>query len=292
AVPGFEDFALEGRRAIEPGQPARSLLYHALASPRVGVDKATSGITLFPTPAEIESIENFVYASAGVSIEDLRQRYPGAPFAIGVFSCEYRPAINTVHRCHADMCYSRTGISRVGVAPARYDPVARGYTPFDDDPRKVRVLPCRYAAYIAVQLAGNDAQFGPMQFRRRETITKDFGGRIATVVLPGDEERNFWVPLHKLFSGPECLRGLDLRVSLRATHVNEKLKRVHLALGAQGYLTGWQEPALGRKPFKFEDGLAEISTNRSDGEGLLVPIPHERLVEQARTSDGKLVTFM
>jgi hypothetical protein len=33
--PGFEDFAMEGRRGIEPGSPARSLLYHALASPNV-----------------------------------------------------------------------------------------------------------------------------------------------------------------------------------------------------------------------------------------------------------------
>src|SRR5262245_5552391 len=248
-VPGFEDFALEGQRGIEPGQPARSLLYHALASPRVGAGEASAAVTIFPTPAEIETVENFVYASAAVSMEDLQQRYPGAPLAIGVFSCEYRPAINTVHRRHADMCYSRAGISRVGVSPALYLPAARGYTPFDDNPHKVRVLPCRYAAYIAVQLPGNEDQFGPMGFQRRRTITKDFGGRIATVGLPGDDERKFWVPLHKLFSGPECLRGIDLTVSLRARHVNEKLKRVHLALAGQGFPTGWQEPALSRAPF-------------------------------------------
>src|SRR5918998_3219413 len=35
SAPGFEDFALEGRRAIEPGDPARSLLFHTLASPNV-----------------------------------------------------------------------------------------------------------------------------------------------------------------------------------------------------------------------------------------------------------------
>ena len=34
-VPGFEDFAVEGRRGVEPGIPARSLLFHALASPNV-----------------------------------------------------------------------------------------------------------------------------------------------------------------------------------------------------------------------------------------------------------------
>lgn len=42
-LPGFEDFAFEGQRGIEPGYPARSLLYHALASPNVttGVDGLT-----------------------------------------------------------------------------------------------------------------------------------------------------------------------------------------------------------------------------------------------------------
>lgn len=32
---GFEDFADDGVRGVEPGSPARSLLYHALASPNV-----------------------------------------------------------------------------------------------------------------------------------------------------------------------------------------------------------------------------------------------------------------
>src|SRR5258708_18584713 len=31
-LPGFEEFALDGIRAVEPGIPGRSLLYHALAS--------------------------------------------------------------------------------------------------------------------------------------------------------------------------------------------------------------------------------------------------------------------
>src|SRR4051794_35257812 len=33
--PGFEDFACEAVRAIEPGRPSHSLLFHALASPEV-----------------------------------------------------------------------------------------------------------------------------------------------------------------------------------------------------------------------------------------------------------------
>jgi hypothetical protein len=34
-IKGFEDFSLEGNRGIEPGNPSRSLLYHAFASPNV-----------------------------------------------------------------------------------------------------------------------------------------------------------------------------------------------------------------------------------------------------------------
>ena len=34
-IRGFEDFTLAGKRGIEPGRPAASLLYHAFASPNV-----------------------------------------------------------------------------------------------------------------------------------------------------------------------------------------------------------------------------------------------------------------
>ena len=44
-----------------------------------------------------------------------------------------------------------------------------------------------------------------------------------------DRARLFWVPLHKLFSGPECLQGLDLDVTLSTSHSNEKLRRFHPA---------------------------------------------------------------
>src|SRR5215212_238463 len=60
-VPGFEDFALEGTRGIEPGSPARSLLFHALASPNVFRDQDENELSEFRTPPEIEAVENYVY---------------------------------------------------------------------------------------------------------------------------------------------------------------------------------------------------------------------------------------
>src|SRR5258708_4552322 len=159
SVAGFDDFAFEGARGIEPGQPALSLLFHAFASPHVvGATKSSKRLPQlkdYPTPAEIEAIENFVYGACPPSIEELRVRARGAHLAIVVFAFEYRPANDTIHRRHADMCYARTGIARVGTALTEYLPSARGYLPFDKlDPHQLRVLPCRYSAYVATLAPG------------------------------------------------------------------------------------------------------------------------------------------
>jgi hypothetical protein len=121
---GFEDFAREGRQGIQPGYPARSLLYHALASPNVltGADGRRLGD--FPTAAEIEVIEDYVFGAEAPAVQELLQRTRelGAQserLSVVVFACEYRPASQTCHKIHADMVYSRTGVARVGTAPAR-----------------------------------------------------------------------------------------------------------------------------------------------------------------------------
>ena len=272
-IPGFQDFALEGSRGIEPGRPAHSLVYHAFASPQVTAAPDGSPLRKFPTLAEIEAVENLVYGISPPSIQELRVRVKNAPLAIVVFSSEYRPAINSVHQKHADLCLSRVGISRVGTEPCKYLPEARGYLPFvDRDPHAIRVLPCRYAAYIAARLPGKKSRFGPL--RPQE----------------GDAERNFWVPVHKLFSGSECLRGLTLELKLTARHLNEKLRRVHRVLAGQGLDTGSHEPDLSKPPFTFRDRLAELSVDPDDGQGLLVPVVHSRLVEKA-IYNGKVLTY-
>lgn len=270
---GFEDFASEARRGIEPGNPARSLLFHALASPNVV--KAANGADLaeFPTLAEIEIVENYVYRVKPPSLLELRARAQGAFLAIVVFALEYRPAPETVHQKHADMCFSRTGVARVGTADPLYEPRHRGFLPFvAGDNHAIRVLPAHYSAYIAMQHKGDRDAFGPMRFRE------------------GDENRAFWVPLHKLFSGLECIRGLDLHVTLTAHHTNEKLRRVHLELGRQGIDTGWREPDISQPPFIFTADIADWSTNQISGTGLLVPVAHSELVKPAEYQ-GEPLTF-
>ena len=171
SLPGFEDFSLEGKRGIEPGNPSRSLLFHALASPNV-IYKSINpkqDLTLFPTIFEIETVENYVYGSIPPSIFDLRKKAGNSLLAIVVFAHEYRPASETVHQRHADVCFSRTGISRVGTSPLLYDNKLRGFLPFDDqDAHSIRVLPAKYAAYIAIQMKGDKNNFGPMRFRDKD----------------------------------------------------------------------------------------------------------------------------
>ncbi|MFO1002898.1 MAG: hypothetical protein U0936_21415 [Planctomycetaceae bacterium] len=262
---GFGDFADDGVRAIEPGSPSRSLLFHALASPNVLQDPSGVPLDLFPTPAELDAVENYIFGIQKVKLADVTARFPGKPFAVVVFASEYRPAPETVHRKHADMAYSRTGNARVGNRPARYVPEYRGFHPeVPSEPFGIAVTPARYTAYLAVQLPGSDPQ------------TKIMGK------LGDDGPRKFWIPVHKLFPGTECLDGLNLNVKFSSSHVNEKIFRAQKALGKNPPNTA---------PYRIVNGLAELSTNVDLGPGWIVPVDHPHLVEEARDAAGKDVTF-
>jgi len=278
-LPGFEDFAQEGTRAIQPGNPARSLLFHALASPNVLTAPDGNALGAFPTLAELDTLENYVYGVRAPSMPELFALAGGAEVAIVAFAHEYRPSIQTPHQKHADVCVSRTGIARVGTAEPRYDGPRRGFLPgVADNPHGIRVLPARYAAYLAVLVPGNAAAALPMRHQAPDPESGEIG----------DQARNFWVPLHKLFPGNECIRGRNLTVRLRVRHVNEKLRRIHLALGPDA---SWGEPDISRPPFRFTDGIAALTTDTNLGQGTVVPAAHSRLVEPA-AYQGKPLTFL
>ena len=171
--------------------------------------------------------------------------------AVVVCAPESRPSSQTPHQRHADLVFARTGVARVGTAEPRYDGRRRGFLPgVDGDPHGIRVLPARYAAYVAMRRPGDEASFIPLRFRR------------ASQQEPGDAGRQFWVPLHKLFAGTECIRGLDLTVTLSTTHVNEKIRRIHLALGPDA---SWHRPEVDRPPFRFTDGIAALTADPDPG---------------------------
>ncbi|NUT76740.1 hypothetical protein HNO86_16975 [Pseudomonas sp. C1C7] len=272
SVKGFEDFSLNGQRAIEARSPARSLLYHALASPNVTTAPDGEPLQLFPTAGEIEQVLNYVYGVRPPSLAELQQQAgDGTKLAIVVFAAEYRPGPDTGHEKHADLCFSRTGIARVGTAPARYDPARRGFLPWlENDPQAFCVTPARYYAFIAMEKSGADPGFGPWP------------------VQPADEDLRFWVPLHKLFDGPECLADLDLKIDLETFHINEKIRQFHLKFP----IATIGQPDLSKPPFVITDDLVQWADEQTFGKGLLMPVVKPRLVEEAVHEGQRLFFFV
>jgi hypothetical protein len=271
--PGFEDFSRDGRQGITPGVPARSLVYHALASPNVLNDGAGVKLRGFPTLRELEVVENYVFGVQTPSVTELLQRVGQNELVIVVFAYEYRPARDTCSRLQADLAFSRAGISRVGTDPMLYDLERRGFwAEVATNPFGIRVCPARYGAFLSARVQGDRAKFLPMRHQELTPGTNP----------DGDTALNFWVPVHKLFDGTECLQGFDLRVDFTAFHVNEKIRRIHLTLGEADPPT--------TPPYRFTEGIADFVTGPDLCRGLLAPVPHERLVEPA-VHDGMPVTF-
>jgi hypothetical protein len=206
---GFEDFAGLGRRAIEPGDPALSLLYHAFASPLVHptADGKPGAQADYPALEQIDSLENLIYGLGrdSVAVPDL---------VPAVFAYEYRPAGRTPHKRHADLVFSRTGITRNGKQPALYDRIMRSFAWCDDAGEDVRVLPARYGVFLARRIYGSANTGDPVRYFS-----------LLGTRLHSDSERNFLVPVHKLFEGAECLTGSELKVRFKHRHVGEKLAR-------------------------------------------------------------------
>ena len=276
--PGFEDFAREGRRGITPGLPARSLLYHALACPNViwrDAEKSQK-LGVFPTLDQIEVIENFVYGVDPPSLGLLESLNGKQNLGVVVFANQYRTAVDTPHQKHADLVYSRTGIGRVGTDEPLYSAESRSFEVLSDDPHKVRVLPAKYNAYLAVKMPGSRPLLG-----RRFNV--EAGHSFANV--PPDEDLSFWFPVHKLFSGGECLKNQDLVVSLGAQHVNEKVRKIHKFIQGRFDLdTGSSPDQHGSFPFQFSAGIATFEP----GPSLVVPTPTESLVRKAETGGEKV----
>jgi hypothetical protein len=207
-LPGFEDFAPQGTRAIEPGDPARSLLYHALASPNVRPPLADEA---FPTWAELDCLENYIYGLAPFSEAELQDA------VIAVFAYEYRVREASTHRRHADLAFSRTGLARVGTCDALYKGAERCFTPTTGEPEHIAVLPARYGVFLAKWRSGAHEHLS--------LLGDD---------VKGDAEREFLYPVRKLFAGAECVPGRTLSIQFAESHRAEKLRRlVERAPGAR-----------------------------------------------------------
>ena len=102
-IPGLEDFANGGARAVTAAQPSLSVLYHALAIPLIMRDHLGLPFGGFATPAELDALENFIFSLAPVSLPQFIAQNGGTTkVAVVDFSSEYRPAADTVDGRHAD----------------------------------------------------------------------------------------------------------------------------------------------------------------------------------------------
>lgn len=234
AVPGFEHLALAAYRAIEPGKPALSFLYHALASSHVS---PSDNKAKFPTLEQLDVVENYIYSRARARLDLFSDP------VVAIFAYQYREPNHTTHRAHADLAFSRTGIARIGNEDALYVPERRGFEPRSSGERGFRAMPARYAAFIA------------------ERRPQPPDGSVMRAV-PGDAALTFLFPVHKLFPGDECLFEIDKSEKLVPLslpdlvfvdcHVSEKLARIHRqGPDNLGYIPPMTNPAfdLQKAPF-------------------------------------------
>jgi len=272
SIPGFEDFSSGGMKAVTAGQPSLSLLYHALASPLVTRDHKGNPLGGFPTPAQLDALENFIFSLAPVALPHFITQNGGlTKVSVVVFSSEYRPAADTVDGRHADLTFSRTGIARVGTTGPRYVPESRGFWPEDEDnPHNIRVLPAKFSAWLAVKKKGVTTRVSPI-LDNEEGQMRD------------EPNRDFWVPVHKLFAGTECVAGLTLSLTFVPKLFNIKIQRVHKFLGTK--------PLPNEFPYVIvDDEIGALSTDIDFGPGWLVPKVRASLVEPAIVN-GAPLTF-
>ena len=262
--PGFEDFCLKGKRALEPGDPARSLLYHGLASPDVHptANGQPAPNYRYPTPAELDVLENFIYGLQPVKASALNDLF------VGVFAYEYRPAASSAHGYHADFVFSRTGISRVGTEAAAWDGPSRSFRPDPEGRKGISVCPARFAAFLA--RAVKPDVLDPIMGRRDER---------------NDRTRNFYYPVQKLFSGTGSIKGRNINVKFREYHRNEKLYRIHRP-GRIKLAPGFD---IQNYPFVRDsrNDRSLVKLRQCGSSVLLVPQHHARLVRPAKQKNRR-----
>lgn len=207
-VNGFDDF--KGKRLIEPGDPAGSLLYHALASPRV----KDAAIAAYPDIEQLDFLENYIYA---IKSYNVLGELPG-DYTVAVFAYQYRPALKTPHQNYADLVFSRTGISRIGDQPMNYDHQNRCHTNKPSDPlliKKIAVTPARYGLFLARSAGIKDISL------MQTTSSRKQGGFRDRYDASNDRDRTFIVPVRKLFN--EDLLTANCSFSFTESHTGQKL---------------------------------------------------------------------
>jgi hypothetical protein len=212
-IKGFDDFG--GCRAIEPGFPSMSLIYHALASPRV---KPEAGGTAFkeeqyPDLQQLDMLENYITCLKDIHInaEDFDKNY-----VFALFSYEYRPAFKTPDTCpYAEFVYSRSGIARIGEHDLNYNKQKRSFInePIDlEKAKQIAVMPARYGLFLAKKV----------NFDKVKALSEEKSDSRNYLVFKS--QREFLQPVKKIFNGDPFISGGTIK--FMESHKNEKLKRL------------------------------------------------------------------
>jgi hypothetical protein len=184
-----------------------------------------------------------------------------------VFAYQYRIGARSPDGKFADLTFSRTGIARVGTSAPEYEKKRRSFWPLvKRAPNDIAVMPARYAAFLA---------------EWRSPVPEDS----ILGEQPGDDDRAFLFPVHKLFDGTECLRGVNVQLTFEELHRNEKLRKVHTE-EAVPLIEGFD---VTRAPFvRQSDDVGDlVELKRAKASVLLVPVPHKQLVRYATQKNAK-----
>ncbi len=266
---GYDDFA--GERLIQPGFPAYSLLYHAMASPRVRPE----GIKAYCSLPQIDLLENYIYALCDwAQLQSIYQLKENEELVFAVFAYEYRPAFKTPHHAYADMVYSRTGIARIGNEPLHYDTINRCHTakPMDENRIKnVAVMPARYGLYIARKVKNTNISLVRSGEHKGNDSKDD----------RNDAGKFFLQPIRKVFNNDALVE--DATIQFAELHKSEKLEKLYLS---RKVAMKAQIP----KPRFSKDLIEQDDTLRHAGSSFLVISQYRDLIRPAR-EDGKILFF-
>lgn len=259
--PGFEDFA--GMRLIEAGRPSMSLLYHALASPRVR--PTLNGIPFsaaqYPSLQQIDLLEDYIYSLKTFKYP-LNQLPKG--YVLAMFAYEYRPAYKTPDEApYADLVFSRTGISRIGEYGKNYDTEKRCFinAPATGiDQKAIAVTPSRFGLFIAKVVPRRAVKL----YSEESDDYKLF------------RQRSFLQPIRKVFNSDLLINGGEL--VFYETHLNEKLRK--LAVSDQVKMS--TSYRTDEAPF--------IRKSRSSSDGTLQPASNNHLVDLEKQGSSLLVS--
>ncbi|MGR3277668.1 hypothetical protein ACSYAD_21455 [Acaryochloris marina NIES-2412] len=270
---GFEDFAITfSPSGVVPGNPAKSLLYHAFASANVMTTpegEPQLPEENYPTLSELDTLENYIYS--------LNRQLPLDGLVIAVFAYQYRIGARSTHREHADIAFSRTGVARVGTQANYYQRFRRSFWVEPKKGNGISVMPARYGAFLA-------------------RVTRPSDGLAIQGGHDGANDEFYLKPVHKLFDGDECLEGRNIELSFLEYHRNEKLQKVHAQdIQGEGGIPLPSEFNANTYPFVRDSNSIDplVKLERQGASCLVVPIHHPHLVRstQQTTPDGEKIVY-